>query len=219
MPDLPGSDKPSRPPDRRSFFRQVFLRSLDRVEKAGSEAIRRMGLADDAFATEPHTAHPHRATPGTGLRYLRPPGAIMHDAFEDACSRCGKCVEACPAQCIRIDPDVADGYPHIIARQSPCVVCTELACMNVCPTGALQKLTDSTHILMGTARVDIDTCLRHPDRGEDCTLCVIHCPEGERAIRVGDDNHIDVLEGCIGCGVCERVCPTEPASIIIEPVY
>ena len=59
---------------------------------------------------------------------------------------------------------------------------------------------------------------------EICDLCVIHCPiEGaiqlkEQTSAAGKKQWIpEVTEACTGCGVCEMVCPTEVASIVIKP--
>ena len=55
---------------------------------------------------------------------------------------------------------------------------------------------------------------------EICDLCVTECPIGETAIIMDESGtglKPKVLEGCTGCGVCVMVCPTEPASITIEP--
>lgn len=137
------------------------------------------------------------------------------------CSRCGKCVEACPAQCIRIEEGVASGLPHIVARESPCVICTDLSCMKVCPTGALQLVDRATDIRMGTAVVNFDRCLRtapHTQPGDrECRVCVNQCPIGETALAIDPEGRLTVGSGCTGCGVCEWSCPTEPASIMVVP--
>jgi ferredoxin-type protein NapG len=156
-------------------------------------------------------------------RFLRPPGAMEPGEYESVCSRCGKCVEACPAEAIKLDPNglIAEGFPYIVPDDQPCVVSEELACMKSCPTGAL-KLVDRLDINLGTAKVDHALCLR--DRGENCTLCLDVCP-------VMDENPAlcalvaSPLTGkiivhkniCIGCGLCENRCPTEPRAITIIP--
>ncbi|MCL2525037.1 MAG: 4Fe-4S dicluster domain-containing protein [Betaproteobacteria bacterium] len=64
----------------------------------------------------------------------------------------------------------------------------------------------------------------HPYDLELCDLCVRECPV-KAAIElrpVKDAEGVErmtptVLEPCIGCGVCEMVCPTEPAAIVIDP--
>ena len=60
---------------------------------------------------------------------------------------------------------------------------------------------------------------------EICDLCVIHCPIGETAIKMVEKELPDgrktkvpeVERGCTGCGTCEMICPTEPASIVVLP--
>lgn len=61
---------------------------------------------------------------------------------------------------------------------------------------------------------------------EICDLCVTECPIGCSAIEmeeiVGQGGKLtfkpNVLDGCTGCGVCVMVCPTQEASIIVEPL-
>lgn len=58
---------------------------------------------------------------------------------------------------------------------------------------------------------------------EICDLCVRECPI-KNAIRLApvsaDPNDKrrtpEVLEACVGCGMCEMICPAEPAAIEIE---
>lgn len=194
---------------------------LDAVEQATQQLTDRLAALDPAA----------RAPAGDPLRpsrppYLRPPGALPQPALAQTCSQCGLCVKACPAQCIQLDPDpagVADHLPYIVPRQSPCVVCDDLACMKACPTGALQPLTQASDIRMGFAVMDHRLCLRGPQgyspggNGEDCRVCVNQCPLGGSALGIDDAGRVQVRAGCIGCGVCERACPTEPAAIFVVP--
>jgi ferredoxin-type protein NapG len=60
----------------------------------------------------------------------------------------------------------------------------------------------------------------HPFDVAICDLCVRNCPI-KHAIsleRMPDGRMTPVVhEACVGCGVCEMVCPTEPAAIVIDP--
>ena len=149
---------------------------------------------------------------------IRPPGALPEPGFADVCDRSGACVDVCPAQAIRMlklpnDPD--DGTPHIIPAIQACVVCDDLACMSACPSGALSPVAAGA-IRMGLAEVRHDVCLRMS--GEDCRLCVDFCPFGAEALEIGADGRVVVHDsGCVGCGVCEMRCPTQPRAITIRP--
>jgi ferredoxin-type protein NapG len=65
----------------------------------------------------------------------------------------------------------------------------------------------------------------HPYDRESCDLCVLECPIGDTAIAMvpfdtGDGGSAltpEIRDGCVGCGVCEMICPPEPAAIVIEP--
>ena len=169
---------------------------------------------------QPHVPGPGRRAlhlPLVPEHILRPPGALPEAEYETVCSRCGKCVEVCPANAINLDKNglIADGFPYIVPAERPCVVCDELACMKHCPSGAL-KLVDKLAIRIGTAKVTHATCRR--TEGEDCRLCVFACPIGPSAIYISETtNKVRVKKaGCIGCGLCENICPTEPRSIVVR---
>ena len=150
--------------------------------------------------------------------FLRPPGAIPERRFLEICFRCGNCVEACPVHAIKpltVLDESLKKTPTINPNVAACVVCKTIECTRVCPSGALELLRDPKDIRMGLARVNYELCLR--GKGEDCTVCVDKCPIGREAIRVYDDGLIEVFEnGCVGCGVCQVHCPTQPRAVTIQ---
>ncbi len=150
---------------------------------------------------------------------LRPPGALPETDFLNTCRRSGDCVRACPAAAIRLlpstDPQLG-GTPVVDPNLAACVICDELACMRVCPSGALQLVDSPADIRMGLAHVRVEACLR--TQGEDCAECVERCPLGSTAIRIGWSGSIEVQSaGCVGCGVCQLYCPTRPRAIVVQP--
>lgn len=150
---------------------------------------------------------------------LRPPGAVTESLFVDRCQRCGACVEACPADAIfplAAGTGRAAGTPAIDPDLAACVVCEGLQCTQVCPSGALQRLVEPAEIRMGTAEVYSSVCVRSD--GEACSLCVERCPLGEAAIEFDGGGPPTVRSpGCVGCGVCQLYCPTEPKAIVVRP--
>lgn len=63
----------------------------------------------------------------------------------------------------------------------------------------------------------------HPYERDVCDLCVTECPIKD-AIKLEVTQGADgvkryrpvVLEQCVGCGVCEMICPVEPAAIVVD---
>lgn len=191
---------------------------MDAGPPAGRRDFFRRGLAR---MVEPLAGYIEERVNLVGMRlYLRPPGAIPESQFISTCYRCGNCVSACPVDAIqplKILSDAITGTPTIDPNVQACVACEEVACTKVCPSGALQKLTDLRQIHMGLALVEHKTCVR--SSGEECTLCVDKCPLGSAALRIDDGGRVEVLEaGCTGCGVCQMVCPTKPKAIVVELV-
>jgi ferredoxin len=97
--------------------------------------------------------------------------------------------------------------------------------MKSCPSGAL-KLVDRLAIHLGSATVNSATCLR--EAGENCTLCIDVCPLAAEdhtasgalaALFINEQTgRIRVRKNiCIGCGLCESRCPTDPPAITITP--
>jgi MauM/NapG family ferredoxin protein len=149
---------------------------------------------------------------------LRPPGMMQELLLQHYCIRCGKCVEACPAEAIfplGAAWGKAKGTPAIDARKQPCVLCDGLQCTHVCPSGALIPVYANRDVDMGLAVLDPARCVTH--KGEACDVCVATCPI-PGAIAVAADGKVTIVDdACVGCGLCEHVCPTEPASVRVTP--
>ena len=175
---------------------------------------------------------------GSDPRLLRPPGALDEFAFLTACTRCDKCLPACPQDAIQKAPGSARfavGTPFISPRAMPCFLCTELPCIPACPEGALVwprvsikgvETTGPRAVRMGVAVVDANTCLtwaKNDRTTQACRTCVDRCPYPGEAIRLGEEvegSHPHPLVDpviCTGCGLCEFGCPTIKASIVVRP--
>jgi MauM/NapG family ferredoxin protein len=153
---------------------------------------------------------------------IRPPGALEEAKFLAACVRCGKCVQACPTgglQPALLETGI-EGLlsPRLVPRIGPCqedcVICGQ-----VCPSGAISKLTveEKRIIQIGLAGIDRDRCLSWTE-GATCLVCSQVCPYEAIEFRwMKGGYHPTVKEWlCNGCGICEYQCPVEgPAAITV----
>ena len=188
-------------------------RRLDKVGLPDWEEYQRTRKTDARGSSDPIPGVPLPDRP-----VLRPPGALDEDAFLDTCLTSGQCVSSCPVNAIKwaIDEDSRrEGKPFIDPQDQACVVCEDLSCMQACPSGALVPIAKES-IRMGLAVLDESVCVRV--QGEDCQICVDKCPLGADAISIAYyASPIEVHEdGCVGCGVCEMYCPTEPRAIVVK---
>jgi MauM/NapG family ferredoxin protein len=179
------------------------------------------------------------AVTGLGPKLLRPPGALDELEFLTKCTRCDKCMRACPENAINLAPasaGLALKTPFIDPRSVPCFLCTKLPCITACEDEALiwptrrlaggQVLDGPKAVRMGTARVKPSQCVTWETLDRDaraCRICVDRCPYPEEAIRIvtaeGETVGHPVVEAevCTGCGLCVFSCPTEPSAILVEP--
>ena len=146
----------------------------------------------------------------------RPPGAIDEASFLAGCTRCERCIEACPHQAIVHAPErlrEAAGTPMIDVDRQPCLMCADFPCISACEPGVL-----SAHIpaVMGTARITEQLCLPH--HGVSCTVCSERCPV-ENAIVIHQGKPTVNEATCSGCGVCRWVCPAPENAILLMPMF
>jgi Pyruvate/2-oxoacid:ferredoxin oxidoreductase delta subunit len=106
--------------------------------------------------------------------------------------------------------------PVLVPRIGYCEYnCT--LCGQVCPTGAIRKLTveEKHRTFIGLAFVDPSRCIPYAF-GTPCIVCEEHCPTPKKAIefvrkagRGGAEVKVPVVlpDLCIGCGICETKCP------------
>ena len=161
-------------------------------------------------------ATPSLLTP-TVASPIRPPGALDEAEFLARCSRCGRCIKACPAQCIKAMPLAAGPAqfltPMVVPREARCELTQD--CQKVCPTGAIAHLPVEKAV-MGIAEIDRARCLGWAE-GKLCLVCQEQCPRHAVAADASARPGI-IVDRCVGCGACENACPVDdPAAVVVKP--
>ena len=153
---------------------------------------------------------------------LRPPGAISERAFLQACSRCDKCMHACPKDAIQRVPKkmgfLIMDTPYIDPIKVPCVLCDDLPCISACEDEALLPIPGGPpDVEMGYAILDKKKCQAYGHTF--CQQCIIDCPMPGAITQNREQQPIFHKDICTGCGVCVRSCSTVniPVAIKIKP--
>ena len=153
---------------------------------------------------------------------LRPPGAVTERQFLQDCTRCDKCIHACPKDAIVKAPKkfgfLVMGTPYIDPIKNPCVMCDDLPCISACPDNALLPVDSPSEVNMGYAILDKKKCQAYGDTF--CQQCIIDCPIPGAITQNKDQQPEFHKKICTGCGVCARSCSTVniPVAIKIKPL-
>lgn len=138
-------------------------------------------------------------------KVILPAGAESVGSFANKCLNCNLCVQNCPMKIIK----KSNGdYPtvHIDYQDSFCDYDCH-RCSEVCPSGAIRKLSlaQKQKTQIGLAEIDESKCIK-------CGLCVMKCP---REAISKEDGGFPLVNSdmCIGCGACHSACPVKAISI------
>jgi len=175
-------------------------------------------------------------------RVIRPPGSVEEKEFLERCIRCAECMKVCPNNALHpafFEAGVEGMWtPILIPRigycEHSCVLCGQ-----VCPTGAIQKITEEQKMGVGQRPISIGTAFYDQGRclpwamSTPCIVCEEFCPTSPKAIwveevdvpkrqpKASEDGGAPAMEKvhvqrphvdpslCIGCGACEKVCPVQ----------
>ncbi len=187
--------------NRRDFFKAGFLKITESVRE----------VANAAWGPEQiEVSKPE---------LIRPPGALPENEFLDKCTRCNECVKVCPEEAIMKfvgEDSVNHLTPILTLRKSACILCEDFPCIKVCEPKALEELISPRDVRMGTAVINTKLCHAWAD-GADCDYCIKDCPFPGDAIYLDDQRRPVVLNDvCTGCGLCEQICPSRQAAIVIK---
>jgi len=155
--------------------------------------------------------------------WIRPPFAVNELDFLFDCTRCDKCIKACPHDVLFKLPAKwgvkAVGTPAMDLRVRGCHMCQDWPCVTACEPKVL-KLPDQDGEIppeaVKLARVTINTKTCLPYLGPECGACADACPvpgalEWEDRLRPGINQ-----DACTGCALCLEACITEPKSVDVS---
>lgn len=154
-----------------------------------------------------------------GAAVLRPPGARPEAEFLRRCVQCGRCAQVCPFGSIVMTAGAGpflSGTPQVRAGRIPCWLC--MRCPPVCPTGALEPVADMRETDMGLAVIDKAMCYTWIGT-IFCKTCHEKCPLRGEALVMEYGIQPVVEAPCVGCGVCEQVCPAKAITTVPAAKY
>ncbi len=215
-------------------FDWVFSKKKSKAQKSGKGITRRTFmlwlLGSSVFLTGFGKGRPLLSRPAKNV--IRPPGVQGEGRFLDRCIRCGNCMKVCITNGLQptlLQSGISGIWtPQLMPEIGYCEYqCT--LCGNVCPTGAIPKLTLSQkkRAILGLAVVDRSICLPW-SKGSECLVCEEHCPVANKAIKkekvsTGDKTLYGPRvenSSCIGCGICQHKCPVRPRRAIrVRPIH
>jgi len=151
---------------------------------------------------------------------LRPPGALPEDEFVDRCLRCSECMKVCPTNGLQpaLTEAGIDGLwtPVLVPRIGECTRQCNL-CSQVCSSQAIQpfEVVEKSHIYIGRAVIDRSRCLAW-NSDKQCLVCNECCSYRAVLWKTVDGVRRPFIDEhkCVGCGICENVCPVQPVAAI-----
>lgn len=176
-------------------------------------------IAETAFEVASEVVESHAAG------WIRPPFAKPELPFLLGCTRCDRCIEACPHQVLYRLPDrlglKVRGTPAMALLQHGCRLCADWPCVAACEPGVLSlpvpPPTDGEDPpppppppRLAAASLDAALCLAYA--GPECGACAGHCPIPGALAWTGTRPTI-VAELCLGCGLCREACIVQPKAI------
>lgn len=183
----------------------------------------RSGVQKVAKATVDIAAHQLARRP---TNWFRPPFAADEWQFLELCTRCDKCLAACPHGVLfplpaRLGPRV-ERTPAMDLLNKGCHLCADWPCVNACETGALalpspgaaaddeNQPGPSSPPLLALADIDTASCL--PYLGPECGACADSCPV-PGALRWRGPRPFIEPESCVGCALCREACIVAPKAV------
>ncbi len=223
VPPARGRATRQRPPG--ALAEQAFLAACIKcgqcVQVCPVEAIALADLADGAGVGTPYIEARAQACDFScdGLQCVLacPTGALTHEINYPAQARMGVAELARPALCLavqgrgfrgaargadfegRLRFTEVDRWNPIPLRDHPFDLPLCDLCVRLCPI-----------------EIRIAQCAAGKPPSGDRNQCPPRHAIELRPTGDGKGMRPHVLDGCVGCGVCEMVCPTEPAAIVID---
>ena len=169
---------------------------------------------------------------------IRPPGSVPEFLARCIrCGKCMEACPYDSIQLFDLTAGAQAYTPFIDPLKTPCYLCQQrgddgkdrplgkyLRCGDACPTGAIRPIVNDKKVLANvpdefkaaTAVLDRDLCLAW--QYDSCGECYYNCPLKDKAmldrppnyqiVGTGIRPHVNE-DGCIGCGMCNFVCPVQ----------